>query len=465
MTATAIAQAVQAGTSAVPGIEACLTRLGSDQGNAVLRSYGESALNAARRVDARVAAGELLPLAGVPVLLKDNICHQGHRVEASSRILQNFTAPYSATAVQRLEAAGAVIVGTANMDEFAMGSSSETGVHGRVKHPRDPARVAGGSSGGSAAAVAAGLVPLALGSDTGGSIRQPAAFCGCVGIKPSYGTVSRHGLLAFGSSLDQIGPLANNVADAALALTMMAGHDPLDGTSRQQPAPTVQPTSLKDLRIGIIPAHRDGVQPAVAAALDRARHALEQAGARIVEVSLPRERLAVAVYYVIATGEAASNLSRYDGVHYGRRAPEARDLDAIYRDSRGQGFGAEVKRRILLGTWVLSAGYVDAYYRQALRVRRLLANDFAAAFAACDVLLGPVAPTTAFRAGEKTADPLTMYLSDIFTISANLAGLPALSLPVGADAEGLPTAVQLQAAPGRDGTLLGVAQELERLLG
>ena len=457
-----IAAQVAAGACPRAIVEAALLKAEADQLNAVIRVYRDSALATAATVAERVAAGEQLPLAGVPVLLKDNICYRGHPVEACSRILEGFVAPYNATVVERLLAAGAVIIGAANMDSFAMGSSNETSCHGPVRNPHDPSRVPGGSSGGSAAAVAADIVPLALGSDTGGSIRQPAAFCGTLGYKPTYGRVSRYGLLAFGSSLDQIGPLCHDAADAALALSVISGHDPLDSTSSPLPAIAgdSSPTDLAGLRIGLLALPDAGLDPAIGAALDNARTALTAAGATLVPVTLPHARYAVACYYIIATGEAASNLSRYDGIHYGHRCDNPADLSDIYARSRAEGFGSEVQRRIMLGTYVLSAGYVDAYYLKAQRVRRLLVQDYAAAFADCDVILGPTTPTPAFALGEKIDDPLQMYLNDIFTIGANLAGIPALSLPAGRNDAGLPLGLHLQGPHGRDETLLSIAGAL-----
>ncbi len=461
-----IAAQVNAGACPVAIVEAALQRAEADQLNAVIRVYRDSALATAAEVAQRVATGASLPLAGVPVLLKDNICYQGHPVEACSRILTGFVAPYHATVVERLLAAGAVIIGAANMDSFAMGSSNETSCHGPVRNPHDPNRVPGGSSGGSAAAVAAGIVPLALGSDTGGSIRQPAAFCGTLGCKPTYGRVSRYGLLAFGSSLDQIGPLCRDAADAALALAVISGHDPLDSTSSPLPAVAAAPTAraLAGLRIGMLELPDEGLDPAISATLTRARQALEAAGASLVPVRLPHDRHAVACYYIIATGEAASNLSRYDGIHYGHRCQDPADLEEVYARSRAEGFGAEVQRRIMLGTYVLSAGYLDAYYLKAQRVRRLLVQDYATAFAACDVILGPTTPTPAFALGEKIDDPLQMYLNDIFTIGANLAGVPALSLPAGHTDKGLPIGLHLQGPHGQDEALLGIAAAVAAVL-
>ncbi|MBA3686875.1 MAG: Asp-tRNA(Asn)/Glu-tRNA(Gln) amidotransferase subunit GatA, partial [Planctomycetes bacterium] len=397
------------------------------------------------------------------------LCVSGVETTACSKILSGFVAPYTATAVARLEAAGAIPVCSTNMDEFAMGSSNENSARGPVRNPHDPTRIPGGSSGGSAAAVVAGIVPLALGSDTGGSIRQPAALCGCVGLKPTYGMVSRYGLIAFGSSLDQIGPLAVNVTDAALCLQTMAGPDAHDSTTapRQHPSLTAaggDPRSgIKGMRVGFVAGHAKGLQSAVAARLEAAKAALTAAGATLVPVEMPHEAHAIAVYYIIATGEAASNLSRFDGVRFGHRAKDAETLGDLYTRSRAEGFGPEVKRRIMLGTYVLSSGYYDAYYKKAQQVRRRICDDYTAVFSRCDVLLGPTSPTTAFKSGEKTADPLTMYLSDIFTIATNLAGVPGISVPFGTDEAGLPIGLQLQAAQWAEPTLLRAARGLEAL--
>ena len=468
-TARDIASAVNAGQSASVAVTESLTRAKSDTLNAVIRVHEQRALAAAAKVDARIKAGERLPLAGVPIALKDNLCAEGIEVTACSKILKGFIAPYTATAVARLEAAGAVVVATTNMDEFAMGSSNETSAYGPVKNPIDPARIPGGSSGGSAAAVASGIVPLALGSDTGGSIRQPASLCGVVGSKPTYGTISRYGLIAFGSSLDQIGPFSTTVADNALALRIMAGHDGNDSTSATRDQshldrlPADPQSALKGLRVGYVAAHAEGLAPGVKARLEAAKAALTRAGATLVPVELPHERFAVAVYYILATGEASSNLSRFDGVRYGHRSKDATTLGEVYGKSRVEGFGAEVQRRIMLGTYVLSTGYYDAYYKKAQQVRRKICDDYANAFAKCDVLLGPASPTTAFKSGEKSADPLQMYLSDIFTIATNLAGVPGISVPFGNDDLGLPVGMQLQAPMWADAQMLAVAAGLEAL--
>ena len=444
--------------------------------------YGERACGQAARIDAARAAGETLgPLAGVPVAVKDNMCTDWGKTTCSSKILANFHAPYSATAVARLQAAGAVIVGKCNMDEFAMGSSTENSGFAPTANPWDTTRVPGGSSGGSAAAVAARLCAASLGSDTGGSIRQPAAFCGVVGFKPTYGRVSRYGLVAYGSSLDQIGPVTHDVADAALLTQAVAGHDPLDSTSVPRDVDDYQAdldVPVEGLRVGL-PAEffSDALGPEINAAIAAAAEAFGNAGATVVDVSLPHSRIdvddegnlssyAVACYYIVAMAEASSNLARYDGVHYGHRTAERGDgIIEMYSKSRAEAFGGEVKRRIMLGTYTLSSGYYDAYYNKALKVRRLIRNDFDAAFEACDVLLCPVAPTTAFKMGEKTADPLTMYLEDIYTISVNLAGLPGLSMPAVLGESGLPIGMQLIGPPFSEKTVLRAARMYETASG
>ncbi len=458
-TALAITAAVNAGRSARVAVEAALAACAADKLNAVIRVHRARALAAADAVDAQVKAGARLPLAGVPIATKDNLCIDGLLATSCSRMLAGYVAPYTATAVARLEAAGAIVVAQTNMDEFAFGSSNETSCYGPVRNPVDQSRIPGGSSGGSAAVVAAGYVPVSLGSDTGGSIRQPAGLCGCYGLKPTYGSVSRYGLIAFGSSLDQIGPFTTTAADNAAVLQAMAGHDPLDATSAQRALLPVDGVGLRGTRIGYVAAHAEGLQPAVRAALDATKAKLQAAGAILVPVTMPHERFAVATYYVIGTGEASSNLSRMDGIRFGHRA-EAGDLNQVYSRSRAEGFGAEAKRRIMLGTYVLSTGYYDAYYKKAQQVRRLICRDYEQAFASCDAILGPVSPTTAFKLGEKLSDPLQMYLSDIFTIATNLAGVPALSLPVGRDEQGLPIGMQLQGPMFSDARLLALAGAL-----
>jgi len=414
------------------------------------------------RLPRRVDAG---PLAAVPVLVKDNLCVGGMRATAGSRVLEGFVPPYTATAAARLEDAGAIIVGKTNCDEFAMGSSNEHSAFGPARNPWDRSRTPGGSSGGSAAAVAARMAPLALGSDTGGSVRQPAGFCGCVGIRPTYGRVSRYGLIAFASSLDQIGPLALTVGDAAAALQAMAGADPRDATSSGEPVPGWQAAMTGDLRgcrVGVPASLLDGVDAGVRAAFDAALPVLRSRGASVVDITLAHARLAIPVYYLVATAEASSNLSRFDGVRYGRRAADAADLREMYERTRSEGFGPEVKRRILLGTFVLSAGYYDAYYMKAQRVRTLITRDYASAFAGVDVIALPTSPTAAFPLGERLNDPLAMYLADVFTVGASLAGLPAMSVPCGFTPERLPVGLQFVGRPFDEASILRVADAYER---
>jgi aspartyl-tRNA(Asn)/glutamyl-tRNA(Gln) amidotransferase subunit A len=427
----------------------------------------EEARAAADAVDAAVAAGrDPGPLAGVPLALKDNLCTRGVPTTCASRILEGWRPPYDATVVTRLRAAGAIVIGKTNLDEFAMGSSTENSAFGPTRNPHDPTRVPGGSSGGSAAAVAAGLAPLGLGSDTGGSIRQPAALCGVVGVKPTYGAVSRYGLIAFASSLDQIGPLASSVGDAAALLEVIGGHDPLDSTSIDAPAPQVT-AGLRDgvegLRVGVVRELMDGVDADVVARVEIAARALEKDGASVDEVSVPATVHGLSAYYLIAPAEASSNLARYDGVRYGLRV-EGADITDMYNETRAKGFGPEVKRRIMLGTYALSAGYYDAYYGQAQRVRTLIIRDFDAVYADHDLLLAPTAPTTAFAMGAKTDDPLTMYLSDVCTVPSNLAGHPAISVPYGTGDDGLPVGVQLLAPALGEPIMLRAAAALERTL-
>jgi aspartyl-tRNA(Asn)/glutamyl-tRNA(Gln) amidotransferase subunit A len=426
----------------------------------------DAALREADQADARLrSGGPRSSLDGIPIALKDNIAQAGEPNGCASRMLAGYVSPYDATVTARLREAGAIVIGRTNMDEFAMGSSTENSAHGPTRNPWDRARTPGGSSGGSAAAVAAGIVPLALGSDTGGSIRQPAALCGVVGVKPTYGRVSRQGLVAFASSLDQIGTFTRSAADAAAALEILAGHDPRDSTSLPEPAPALRAAlggSLSGLVVGLPREYfvEQGVEPGVLAAVREAVAELERLGAKAREVSLPHARHAIATYYLVANAEASSNLARFDGVRYGHRA-RAGDLGEMYRRSRSEGFGPEVKRRILLGTYVLSAGYYDAYYRRALQVRTLLRRDFEAAFGACDLIATPTAPETAFRIGEKSGDPLRMYLSDVYTVSANLAGLPALSTPCGFSS-GLPVGLQLLGPALGEAALLAAADAYQR---
>jgi aspartyl-tRNA(Asn)/glutamyl-tRNA(Gln) amidotransferase subunit A len=411
------------------------------------------------------------PLFGVPVALKDNLCTRGVRTTASSRMLETFVPPYSATVVEKLEAAGAVIVGKTNLDEFAMGSSTENSAFGPTRNPWALDRIPGGTSGGSAAAVAADLTPLALGSDTGGSIRQPGALCGVVGLKPTYGRVSRDGLIAHASSLDQIGPLARTAHDAALALSVIAGSDPADATSAPEPVPDYTAALTGDVRGARIGIPRrlleQGVDPEVSRAIDAALDVLRSRGATLVDVELPHAKYAIPVYYLVATAEASSNLARYDGVRYGYRAPTTKDqgLRTMYGKTRAQGFGPEVKRRIMLGTYVLSAGYYDAYYLKAQQVRTLILRDYDEAFGdvnAVDAIAMPTSPTAAFPIGERVSDPLQMYLADVFTVSANLVGLPAISVPCGFTAGRLPIGLQLTGRRFDEATLLRLADAYER---
>ena len=454
-------------TSSLALVDEALARAQSPSAEGIFVSLrSDRAREEARAADARHRSGAARsPLDGIPIALKDNLVHEGEPCTCASRILEGFVAPYPGTAVARLVEAGAVVVGRTNMDEFAMGSSCEHSARGPVRNPWDPARTPGGSSGGSAAAVAAGIVPLAIGSDTGGSIRQPASLCGVTGVKPTYGRVSRYGLVAFASSLDQVGPLARSAADCALALEVMAGHDERDSTSLPNPVPDYRGSLASDVSGLVVGLPREcfdapGVDPEVIARIRDAVASLEGAGVRVREVSLPHSRYAVATYYLIAPAEASSNLARYDGARYGRRAA-ASSLGEMYRRTRSEGFGAEVKRRILLGTYVLSAGYYDAYYRKAMQVRTLLRRDFEAAFSHCDALALPTTPEVAFRLGERDRDPLSMYLSDIFTVSANLAGVPALSLPCGF-AQGLPVGLQLIGAALDEATPLRLAHAYQQ---
>ncbi|MEJ7591671.1 MAG: Asp-tRNA(Asn)/Glu-tRNA(Gln) amidotransferase subunit GatA [Planctomycetaceae bacterium] len=450
--------------------QTCLDRIAAFNGELTAFVFvdAEGAFAQADDIDRRRKAGKPIGrLAGLPIGIKDNICQKEIPTTCGSRMLKDFRPPYDAHVVERLRAEDAVILGKLNPDEFAMGSSTETSVFGPTRNPWDHNRSAGGSSGGSAVAVAAGMVPLALGSDTGGSIRQPASYCGVVGMKPTYGRVSRYGLIAYASSLDQIGPLARDVYGASLLLECIAGHDRRDSTSLDVVTPawtTTLDQPLKGLRIGIADEHfAEGLEADVEQRVREAVRVLESAGATVHSVSLPHSRYAVATYYLIACSEASSNLARFDGIHYGHRADKFDDLVDLYCQSRGEGFGAEVKRRIMLGTYALSAGYYDAYYLKALKVRRRIADDFAAAFKTVDVIAGPVAPTPAFRLGEKLNDPLAMYLGDIYTISTNLAGLPGISVPCGLTANKLPVGLQLQAPALNDGRLLQVANQFQQL--
>jgi aspartyl-tRNA(Asn)/glutamyl-tRNA(Gln) amidotransferase subunit A len=435
--------------------------------NAFITVAPEKTLAEADAADARIAAGQAGPLTGVPVAHKDIFCTDGWLTTCGSRMLSNFVAPYDAHVIERFKAAGMPSLGKTNMDEFAMGSSNETSHYGPVKNPWDTARVPGGSSGGAAACVAARMAPAATGTDTGGSIRQPAALCGITGLKPTYGLASRYGMIAFASSLDQAGPMAPSAEDCALLLNVMTGFDPRDSTSLERDKEDYTrdlDKPLAGLRIGLPREFfAEGLNSEVAGSVDVAVNELQKLGASTVEISLANSKLAIPVYYVLAPAEASSNLSRFDGVRYGHRAPEYADLNDMYAKTRAQGFGAEVKRRILIGTYVLSHGYYDAYYLQAQKIRRLIAHDFAEAFKVCDVILGPTAPGTAFRLGEKSDDPVEMYLNDLYTIPANLAGLPGMSLPCGLDSKGLPIGLQLVGDYFSEAKMLNVAHQFQRV--
>ncbi|MCH8865884.1 MAG: Asp-tRNA(Asn)/Glu-tRNA(Gln) amidotransferase subunit GatA [Proteobacteria bacterium] len=467
-TLTQLAAGMQRGDfSSVELIEVLLGRIESlDQSlNAFITVTADAALAAAARADDARAAGDAGVLNGLPVVHKDIFCTKGVTTTCGSRMLENFVSPYDATIVERLAAAGAVVLGKTNMDEFAMGSSSETSYFGPVRNPWDRERSPGGSSGGSAAAVAARLAPAATGTDTGGSIRQPAALTGTVGMKPTYGRVSRYGMVAFASSLDQAGVITRSTEDAALLLGVMAGFDQRDSTSIDRPVPDYVASlakSLKGLRIGIVRQHFDaGLEEKTAAAVRESLAVLEAQGAILTEVDLPNLDLSVPTYYVVAPAECSSNMSRFDGVRFGHRAKDPEDLFDLYCRSRGEGFGAEVKRRIMTGTYVLSAGYYDAYYLKAQRVRQLIAQDFNKAFAEVDIIAGPTSPTPAFRLGDKTDDPITMYLNDIYTIGANLAGLPAISTPCGF-VDGLPVGLHLVGPHFGEETVLRCAHQYQQ---
>jgi aspartyl-tRNA(Asn)/glutamyl-tRNA(Gln) amidotransferase subunit A len=432
--------------------------------NAFLTVFGDEAVADARDIDERIAAGIAGPLAGMVIAVKDVLNMTGKPTTCASKILAPYRSVYDATVIERLRTADAVFIGKTNMDEFAMGSSNENSAFGPVKNPCDESRVPGGSSGGSAAAVAAGLATVSLGSDTGGSIRQPAALCGIFGLKPTYGRVSRYGLVAFASSFDQIGPFAHSARDLASVLQVIAGHDPKDSTSARVPVPDYGAALTGDvggLRIGFPKEYfSDALDPEIRAAIERAFEMLRERGAVISEVSLPHTEYTIAAYYILATAEASSNLARFDGARYGYRAEQVQNLSQMYTKSRSEGFGAEVKRRIMLGTYVLSAGYYDAYYAKAQKVRRLIQKDFFDVFASVDCLLTPTTPSTAFTLGEKTDDPLQMYLSDIYTVSANLAGIPAVSVPGGVDHQKLPIGIQILGKQFDESTLLKVADVL-----
>ncbi len=435
--------------------------------HAYLTLSEERALQQARKIDDLVSKGATLPaLAGVPIAIKDVMVTRGVRSTAGSRTLENFIPPYDCTAVERLEAAGAIVLGKTNCDEFAMGSSNENSAYGPVRNPRDTSRVPGGSSGGSAAAVAAGMAVAALGSDTGGSIRQPASFCGVVGLMPTYGRVSRYGLIAFASSLDHIGPLTRNVRDAAILLRTIAGRDPMDSTSADVPVADYEAEMtrpVEGLKLGVPKEYfGEGLDHEVRAAVEATVQQLARDGCEIVPVSLPHTGYAIPTYYLIATAEASANLARYDGVRYGRRSSQAKTLSEMYRKGRDEGFGPEVKRRIMLGTYALSSGYYDAYYLKAQKVRTLLARDFENAFQQVDAIVTPTAPTPAFKLGEKTADPLAMYLADIYTVTADLVGIPGISVPCGETTAGLPIGLQVLGKHFDESTILRVAYAVEQ---
>jgi aspartyl-tRNA(Asn)/glutamyl-tRNA(Gln) amidotransferase subunit A len=436
--------------------------------HAFLTLSKERAENQAAKVDALLNQGAPLPrLAGVPVAIKDVMCTRGLRTTAGSKILEKFIPPYDCTAVARLEAEGAIILGKLNCDEFAMGSSNENSAYGPVHNPVDKTRVPGGSSGGSAAAVAAGMAVATLGSDTGGSIRQPASFCGVVGLMPTYGRVSRYGLIAFASSLDHIGPLAHTAEDAAIMLSVIAGHDPMDSTSANVPVPdyvSEMKKPVRGMKLGIPKEYfGEGLDAEVRSGVEAAIQQLAAQGAEIIPISLPHTSYAVPTYYVIATAEASANLARFDGVRYGYRSQKSQSLAQMYRNSRDEGFGAEVKRRIMLGTYALSSGYYDAYYLKAQKVRTLLARDFEQAFQKVDAIVTPTAPTAAFKIGEKSDDPLAMYLADIYTVTADLVGIPGISVPCGQTKTGLPIGLQILGKHFDEGTVLRVAQAVEQL--
>lgn len=444
-----------------------LGRIGSMEGqlNSLITECGDEAVARANAADARIKSGDADTLAGIPIIQKDIFCTKGIKTSCGSRMLDSFVSPYDAAVVEKLNAAGAVTLGKSNMDEFAMGSSNETSWYGPVKNPWDLEKVPGGSSGGSAAAVAARLCVAATGTDTGGSIRQPAAFCGITGIKPTYGRVSRYGMIAFASSLDQGGPMTRSAEDAAIMLQAMAGVDSRDSTSVDEPVPDYSANlsaDLTGLKIGLPKEYFDtGLDSQVAASIEAAIEEYKKLGAEIVEISLPNTNLAVPTYYVVAPAECSSNLARFDGVRYGHRCEDPKDLEDLYKRSRSEGFGAEVKRRIMIGTYALSAGYYDAYYLKAQQLRHLISDDFKQAFEQVDVIMGPTSPTTAFGVGEKANDPVTMYLSDIYTIAVNLAGLPGMSIPV-QPADGLPVGLQIIGNYFAEAKLLNVAHRLQQ---
>lgn len=469
MTSDLISQLASGGLSSVAATERCLSAIERRDHaiGAFLHVDREDALKQAADVDARRSRGEKLgPLAGVPVAIKDVLCQTNQPTTCGSRMLEKFVPPYDAHAITKLREAGAILLGRTNMDEFAMGSSCENSAYKVTRNPWCTDRAPGGSSGGSAAAVAAGMTPLSIGTDTGGSIRQPASFCGVVGMKPTYGRVSRYGLVAYASSLDQIGPFAPDVSGAAALLEAIAGHDSRDSTCVNRPVPSYTKSleqPLAGLRVGVAREHFvEGLDGDVEKAVRKSIDVYKSLGARILDISLPHSKYCIAAYYLIASCEASSNLARYDGVHYGHRAEKFDGMIDMYAASRGEGFGKEVKRRIMLGTFALSSGYYEAYYLKALKVRRLIRQDFDKAFEQVDVIASPVSPTPAFHLGSLTKDPLAMYLMDIYTISANLAGLPGISIPCGFSAEGLPIGLQLQAPPFEEERLLRAARMHEK---
>ncbi len=433
--------------------------------NAFLSVFEEEALQFARIIDAKINNGKAGTLAGMVIAVKDVLCMKGKRTTCGSKMLEQYEAVYDATVIEKLRDADAVFIGKTNMDEFAMGSSGENSAFGPTKHPLDETRVPGGSSSGSCVAVAAGMATTSLGTDTGGSIRQPAGLCGIVGLKPTYGRVSRYGLVAFASSFDQIGPFANSVRDVARILNVIAGHDERDSTSAEISVPNYLDAldrDVKGLKIGLPKEYfSDGLDAEIRLVIEKKIEQLKNGGAEIVEVSLPHSEYTISTYYILATAEASSNLARYDGARYGYRSPEATDLTSMYVKSRSEGFGEEVKRRIMLGTYVLSSGYYDAYYRKAQQVRRLIQNDFFEAFTKVDCILTPISPTTAFRLGEKMDDPLQMYLNDIYTVSANLAGIPGINVPAGVDKNGLPIGLQLLGKQFDEAMIMKVADFIE----
>jgi len=464
-----LSQALHQGTissSELTGIFLSRVKQFNPQLNSFITLTEERASTAAQEADRRLKNGKAGPLTGIPIAHKDIFCTDGVTTTCGSRMLDNFIAPYDATCVVKFNQAGAVMLGKTNMDEFAMGSSNETSFYGPVKNPWDPAKVPGGSSGGSAAAVAAYLVPGATGTDTGGSIRQPAALCGCTGLKPTYGRVSRYGMIAFASSLDQGGPITRTAEDAALMLGVMAGFDEKDSTSMDTSVPDYTATlsdSIEGIKIGLPKEYfSEGLDNRIASALDEAIKEYQNLGATVVDISLPNTNLSVPTYYVVAPAECSSNLSRYDGVRFGYRCDNPKDLMDLYKRTRGEGFGAEVKRRIMIGTYVLSAGYYDAYYLKAQRIRRLISDDFANAFKDVDVIMGPTTPTTAFALGDKVDDPITMYLSDIYTIAVNLAGLPAISIPAGF-VNWLPAGLQIIGNYFQEARILNIAHRYQQV--